>query len=299
MSLRLLEDRDLEVVLSLWNRCTALDRLTPELLDEKVFEDAGYQPQLNLVITREQRVVGFASGTTRQEAQGVVGFVKLLAIDPSHRRQRLATELVDTLERELQQQGAYLMRVFDSAPNYLQPGIDPRYTEVLAFFERRGYSRFSETANMEVDLQRRDFDTTAAEAAAREAGFEIRRAIMGDRDDLFAFLQRHWAAWIPEVERALMNYPISLHLALRHDEIVAFSAYEGNNLNTGWFGPMGTDPSQRGHGLGGILLQRCLADLKTRGHRIAVIPWVGPHSFYLHYAGAKITRVFWRYRKQF
>jgi predicted N-acetyltransferase YhbS len=298
MNLRPLHDHDLEAVLSMWNRSAMHDRLTPELMDEKIFDDPAYQPQLNFVAEREQRIIGFVSGTTRQDASGVIGFVKLLVVDPAHRRQRLGTRLVDAIETELRGQGAYLMRVFDSAPNYLQPGIDPRYTELVVFFERRGYERFQETANMEVDLHERDFDTQTAEAELRRQGFDVRRAIMGDRDETFEFVQRHWAAWIPEVERALMNYPISLHLALQQDQIVAFSAYDGNNLNTGWFGPMGTDPAYRGHGLGGVLLQRCLADIKAQGHRLAIIPWVGPHGFYLHYAGARIARVFWRYRKK-
>ncbi len=298
MNLRPLHDHDLANVLSLWNRSAVHDRLTPELLDEKIFDDPAYQPQLNLIAEYDQRIAGFVSGTARRDANGLIGFVKLLIVDPLYRRRGCATQLLEALESELKNQGASLMRVFDSAPNYLQPGIDPRYTELLAFFERRGYERFGETANMEVDLHRRAFDTGAEEAALRAQGFEIRRAIMGDRDDLFEFLRQHWAAWIPEVERALMNYPITLHLALRQDQIIAFSAYDSNNLNTGWFGPMGTDPAYRGHGLGGLLLQRCLADLKTQGHRLAIIPWVGPHGFYLHYAGAQIARVFWRYRKK-
>ena len=298
MNLRLLHDHDLETVLSLWNRSAVHDRLTPELLDEKIFDDPAYRGQLQFVVEREQRVVGFVSGTTRPEAHGLTGFVKLLAVDPAHRRQRLGTRLVEALENELRNQGAVWVRVFDSAPNYLQPGIDPRCTEMLVFFERRGYERFGEAANMEVDLQAHGFDTSAASAALREQGFEIRRALMGDREDLLGFLQQHWAAWVPEVERTLLNYPISLHLAIHQNKTVAFAAYDGNNLNTGWFGPMGTAPEYRGHKLGRVLLQRCLADLKAQGHRLAIIPWVGPHGFYLHHAGAKITRVFWRYRKK-
>lgn len=298
MNLRPLHDHDLATILSLWNRNAVHDRLTPELLDEKIFDDLAYQPQLNWVAERDQRIAGFVSGTKRQDAHGVIGFVKLLAVDPAYRRLGIGTALVEAVETEVKNQGAYLMRVFDSAPNYLLPGIDPRYTELLAFFERRGYERFGDTANMEVDLHERDFDTQNTEAELRRRGFEMRRAIMGDRDDLCAFLQQHWAAWIPEVERALMNYPISLHLALQQDRIIAFSAYDSNNLNTGWFGPMGTDPAHRSQGLGGVLLQRCLADLKAQGHRLAVIPWVGPHGFYWHHAGARIARVFWRYRKK-
>lgn len=298
LQIRTMADSDQDAVLALWNRSVCFDRLTPELFEEKIYEDPHYTHELLLVAEEQQRLLGFIAGTFRpQPENGAIGFVKLLAVEPQARRQHIATRLLESLESALKQRGCKLIRVFESAPNYLLPGIDPRYTEAVAFFEKRGYERFGETSNMEVDLHSQNFDTSAEEAKLREQGFEIRRAIMGDKDYVRAFLQQHWAAWIPEVEHTLLNYPISLHLAWHSHEVVAFSAYDGNNLNTGWFGPMGTAPSQRGSGIGGILLKRCLADIKAQGHRFAVIPWIGPYRFYSHYCGAHIARVFWRYRK--
>ncbi len=294
MPIRPLTDRDDEAVLTLWNRSVRFDRMTPELLEEKIYEDPNYTRELVLVAEEQQRLRGFIAGTLRPSA---IGFVKLVAVDPQYRRQGLGSRLLEALEVELKQRGSQRVRVFESAPNYLSPGLDPRYTEAVAFFEQHGYERFGETSNMEADLHCRDFDTSAEEAKLREQGFEIRRAIMGDKDYVLAFLQEHWAAWIPEVERTLLNYPISLHLAWHSHQVVAFSAYDGNNLNTGWFGPMGTAPRERGSGLGGILLKRCLADIKAQGHRLAIIPWIGPYRFYAQHCGANIARVFWRYQK--
>lgn len=299
LQIRTMTERDDDAVLALWNRSLRFDRLTPELFDEKVYEDPNCTRELRLVAEEQQRLIGFIAGTLRQHAEhGTIGYIKLLAIEPQARRRHVASRLLENLESELKLRGSRLLRVFESAPNYLLPGIDPRYTEAVSFFERQGYVRFGETSNMEVDLHSRNFETSAEEAQLREQGFEIRRAIMGDKDYVLAFLQKHWPAWIPEVERTLLNYPISLHLAWHKHEVVAFSAYDGNNLNTGWFGPMGTAPEQRSSGLGGILLKRCLADIKAQGHRLAVIPWIGPYRFYSHYCGAHIARVFWRYQKK-
>jgi GNAT superfamily N-acetyltransferase len=272
--------------------------MTPELFEEKVLEDPDYDPAFILIAEQEHRPAGFIMGLKRGAASEGLGFIKLLAVDPSFRRQGLGKLLLKTTEQKLQTAGVQMIRVFDSNPNYLIPGIDPRYTEAVVFFERQGYERFGDTSNLEVDLAARSFETTAEEEKLHSLGFDIRRAIMADWDDVMALLQRHWPAWIPEVERTLSNYPISLHLALHQKKVAAFSAYDGNNLNTGWFGPMGTDPDYRGKNLGGVLLLRCLADIKAQGHRRAIIPWVGPYGFYLHHAGAKIVRVFWRYRKK-
>ena len=79
--------------------------------------------------------------------------------------------------------------------------------------------------------------------------------------------------------------------------MIAFSAYETNNKGTGWFGPMGTTEKARGKGVGGILLKRCINDLKKSGFEKAIIPWVGPIPFYMHYINSPVKRIFWRYEK--
>jgi N-acetylglutamate synthase-like GNAT family acetyltransferase len=298
MTIRQVTDTDLDVVLALWNRSARLDQMTPELFEEKVFDDPDFRPEWALLAEEQNRVTGFIMGLARNFQDDKIGFVKLLAVDPAAQRQGIGTQLLQRLESALWHDGVSHIRVIDSNPNYLQPGLDPRYTEAVIFFEHHGYKRFAETMNLEVDLSSRDFNTAAMEEQLRAKGIEIRRAIMGDREDLMRLLERHWKAWIPEVDRTLLNYPTTLHIAVYQHRIVGFSAYDSNNFNTGWFGPMGTDPALQGKGVGGVLLLRCLKDIKEQGHRFAVIPWVGPYRFYSHYAGARISRVFWRYKKE-
>jgi hypothetical protein len=60
---------------------------------------------------------------------------------------------------------------------------------------------------------------------------------------------------------------------------------------------MGTLDSERQHGVGTVLLRRCLADLRAAGHRSAQIGWTGPVHFYARAVGARIDRMFWPYKK--
>ena len=53
----------------------------------------------------------------------------------------------------------------------------------------------------------------------------------------------------------------------------------------GWFGPAGTDPEHRGHGIGAALLLRCLADIRGAGLAECLVSWVGPREFYDRTAG--------------
>ncbi len=81
-------------------------------------------------------------------------------------------------------------------------------------------------------------------------------------------------------------------------EIIAFSEFETNNKGTGWFGPMSTSVNARGKGVGGVLLKRCMNEMKKMGFKTSIIPWVGPISFYMHYINSPVDRVFWRYEKK-
>jgi N-acetylglutamate synthase-like GNAT family acetyltransferase len=129
------------------------------------------------------------------------------------------------------------------------------------------------------------------------AGIEVRRALRADAPALNAFLDSHWPSWRAEAAVALASEPATLHLALRDGRVVGFAAWDANNRGTGWFGPMGVDPRERGSGLGCVLLHRCLDDMRAQGHDAAVIAWVDNAPFYERCAGAVPSRNFARFEK--
>ena len=285
---------DLDELIDCWNESVRFDPATPGLMTEKIWADPDFDADLALAAVDAGRISGFAVGVAR--ATGI-GYIKLIAVRPESRRKGVASVLLDSVEQTLAERSCSVIRLFESAPNYFMPGLDPRYTEAKLLFEQRGYSRFGETYNLIADLRSRSFETKTEEATLLEQGITVRRAEEKDRAAVSDFLDLHWPAWQTEVSATFNNTPISLHLALRDRSVLGFSAFEGNNRGLGWFGPMGTAEAARGLGIGGILLRRCLADMKAAGHAEAVIPWVGPVRFYSNTVDARISRVFHRYEK--
>lgn len=298
VSYRPLQLSDQTAMLALWNRHATFDPMTATLLHEKVWDDTDISPDLTWAAEHRGQLIGFIIGIVRRRETVSVGYIKLLVVHAAYRRQGLGSQLLHTTERALQQAGADAIRVCESAPNYLTPGLDQRYTAAKSFFEARGYQQIDTVYNLTADLTQNDFTAGESEAHLAAQGITVRRTNAGDTQALLAVVQRHWPVWRAEVTQALNNQPISLHLALRQGQILGFSAYDNNNFGTGWFGPMGTVPSAEGQGLGRVLLWRCLRDQKAQGHATDIIPWVGPIDFYRRYAGAEITRVFDRYEKQ-
>lgn len=274
-----------------------LDPVNASLLNEKILLDQDYNPNLTLVDFEESQPVGFIMGVIRERDTGLIGYVKLLGVHPERRRLGIASGLYDLVEKRMREKGVGIIRVYESWPNYFMPGIDPFYTEAVCFFERKKFKKIGDTSNLVCRLIGKNFDTLTEENQAKDNGVDIRRAIPSDYEEMMNWIDQNFKAWRYEVESSFANNPISLHIGLIGKEIIAFSAYEGNNKGLGWFGPMGTTEAARGKGVGGILLKRCIADMQKIGFENAIIPWVGPIPFYMHYINSKVDRVFWRYEK--
>ncbi len=285
------EPVDLAELVSMLNRSWEFDQLDQKLLEEKLFGDIDFNQDL-CIVARQPNPVGLIQAVLRPGS--TTGVIKLLAICPSIRRQGFASWLLEQTEAKLKQLGAQRVRIGESAPNYLQPGLDIRYTPALVMLEKRGYQKVGETYNLHCPLVD-SFDTASEEVSLRTKGIAIERC--QNSEQLLQFIQRFFPAWTAEVKVMLANTPASVHLARQDEDILGFAGYDGNNLGTGWFGPMGTHPERRGLGIGAVLYKRVLQDFQQQGLTACTIPWVGPYGFYAAHSPARLDRVFWRLEK--
>ena len=149
--IRLMREEDIPELLDVWSAYYRYDPMQERLLREKIWEDVDYDRELQLVAEEAGKVVAFASGVVRPDFVPGIGWIKLLGL-PSEPNLSIESALLDEIETRLAHHGIEKIQIFDSAPNYLMPGIDPRYTRLLVSLEHRGYRRFDDTVNMEVEL---------------------------------------------------------------------------------------------------------------------------------------------------
>ena len=298
-NIRQYKDSDFDQVLKLCQKSYHLDVISEELLQEKIYDDPFYEKELIWVTCDEEKVLGFLMGTCRMNIRGVnYGYVKMMAVDKEFRRNRIAKSMYELLEKELRQRKVDVMRLGDVPMNYFMPGIDPRYTPAICFAIRMQFNRFTETSNLSVDLNNRNWSDSKKIEQLKADKIEVYRVTPEDKQELMEFVEAEWKLWQYELEMAYKNKPIGIHIAKLNGKIRAFSAHSANNKGMPWFGPMGTHPDLRGKGMGRVLLYRCLEDLKNKGYKTAIIPWVGPIDFYSHHTDAVVERVFWRYEKK-
>ncbi len=295
--IRTYQDEDFKPVLDLMERNSEFDTFSESLLKEKLYDDPYWNPESTLLALEDDSICGFMQGVSR-EIEGIrYGYIKLMAVEDNQRRKGVATRLYTELERIFIEAHVTNIRIYDVPLNYFMPGIDPRYTPAVCFAQKMGFQHNGEACNMIVDLESSDWDASEDIENLKSENIEIARAKSSDKDELLQFIAKEWILWTNELNMAMRSDPPALYIARQAGIIMAFSAYDGNNIGTGWFGPMGTDTSLRGKGVGSILLKLCLADIKAQGQKKSIIPWVAPVGFYSHYANAKIDRVFWRFEK--
>ena len=258
-------------------------------------------------------VVGLALGSLGPEPRDPAarrrGHVNLLAVGPEARRQGRATALLDAMERRLGSVGAVDVLIGGATPRFAWPGIDVRYTAATLFAEARGYVRQREAVNMTVEL-----DTAAAagrlateldEKRLAKQSITVRALTEADRERITPWLAGWGGTWREEslatLDRIAEGGDAGSYVAVLRDgaadaEYVGFASYGVNRRD--WFGPMGTGGELRRLGIGGVLLRRCLSDMREAGQlRTAQIGWVGPVGFYARTVDAYVERVYWMYRR--
>jgi len=296
-TIRIATPSDLDIIWTLLKDGLFLDQFSSELIDEKLFRNPApdrmtYQTLLSEV---EGQLVGVMQVVCRPADPK--GWIGLFGVRASEQRSGVASELLERAIEIFRGEGIDEVEVLAIPGNYFTPGVDPRYTSGLCFLEKRGFQRFRDCVNMIGRLDQ-PFNTAADTKRLEAAGLVIRRASANDGPLLDAYFSSEFGDdWRMEAGLALANDPPAIHLALKDGAVIAFSAHSTQNREWGFFGPMGTSPETRGLGIGRLLLQLCLNDLRDAGHKTSVIPWVGPIPFYSHHAGCTVERVFWRYRR--
>jgi mycothiol synthase len=273
-----------------------LDRFSAALLEEKLFHNV--RPDVDEYVTWAAQADGRFVGAMQTiiRASENKAWLGVFAVASAYRRYGIGTRLYEHVRSAWTAAGVKEVEALAIPANYLMPGLDPRYTEALCFLEHHGFERFKDCVNMIADLSE-TFPTEGEETRLAKIGITVRRAREEDNALLDEFFARDFGAdWRLEAELARKNDPPALHIAVKDDHMIAFSAHSGQNREWGFFGPMGTTPEARGTGIGRVLLWYCLNDIRAAGHKTSVIPWVGPIGFYSRYCPCRVDRVFWRYR---
>lgn len=252
------------------------ERLTEDDLAVTIFDEPR---DPNVVLGDDD---GFVAAVVRTAGDRRIGYVKILGVTPVARRGGHGRALVLAAEEWARANGAQVMQAGGSAPYYLWPGVDVRFTGAMALFEAAGYR----PTGAAVDLS-----FPASFTAKVPEGFVVRRALEDiEADAVVDFCRRHWPHWVPEVERGVEHGACHVVCDASTESVVGFGCHSVNWL--GVLGPIGTDPDRRDAGVGTALLGAIARDVRAMGLSSVRVSWIGPFRFYAKAAGAAVSRTY-------
>lgn len=300
---------DLDAVVSLLNRCLQADPIPSEVFQRKVLLDQNFDPSGAPVAICDGKVVGFALGIVRKSRleDGAPDFdrawITLLAVDQDYRRSGIAAQLVSGLEQWCLEQGCKSVWISPYAPNYFTPGVDKAaYPAAVAFFESRGYEEILRPLAMHADLTDLETPEWVVQKAADVAGvigFERFRPelILPLNEWMRSEFPGDWQRYAREsMTRITLGEfaPDNVWVAQENGRILGFCQHD----NTGRFGPFGVSASERGRGIGAVLMFKCLHAMRAKGLRHAWLLWTDDKVAKLYSeAGFRVSRRFSILRK--
>lgn len=309
---------DAVALVELWNRTLTADPITLDRFTQRVLCDANFDPQ-GLLVCEEGaggaggapaggKLVGFMLALVRRvplwgdDLEPEHGWVTAFGIAPEWRGRGLGQALWAGIQAFARSKGRRYLSFAPYAPNYFLPGIDREaYPAGARFLEKQGFRTLYQAVAMDRSLVGYEVpEETKALLARREA--EGYRFLPLDVEHLAEAIQLAHEGFNPDWGRALREGPlqgvpldqtlIALDPAGRMVGFATFGAYDHVNER---FGPFGVDESQRGKGLGKILLHLSLARMQARGCHSAWFLWTEETTaaghLYLR-SGFRITRRF-------
>jgi predicted N-acetyltransferase YhbS len=210
------------------------------------------------------------------------GHVRLLVVDPAARGRGHGHALVRAAHADVRAAGHASVTVGADAPYFLWPGVRSSEIAMLALLERHRYARVDTNFDMTIDLDALPPDP---------GGYAL--AALADRDEIAAFMAKHWPNWHDEVLRALGKQ--NLVVVRGADGVRAFCAFEVNRA--GYLGPVAARPDLIGQGAATPALVGALHELRRRGRSSIEVVWVGPIVPYAR-LGGRVSSVYFVYRKE-
>lgn len=289
ISYRSYQPGDEAAIIELWNRCLPIDPLTRKRFRHQVLLDANFDPEgLNVAFDGEKligclytiRRLSPMQGTDLEEENGWMPF---FFVSPEYEKSGVGSAMLQRAKQFLIKNGRKQLFFASYAPNYFVPGIDEEvYPKAYAFLQKQGFQKLYSPIAMDRSLVYYSIadDAKKTKQQREKEGYVFRFA--EDRD-LYEVIQFANDKFNPDWGRAirdgiLQGLPLMERLMITRNpkgEVVGFAVYGAYEGIPERFGPFGVDETERGKGLGKIILADILHQMKSEGLHGAWFLWTG------------------------
>lgn len=301
--------RYLDSLLKCWNETLIYDPINKDRFLNLIIFDENFDESLFSIALYKDEVIGCCIGFKRKVSyytKGLEpdrGWINYLFVKEEFQNQGVGTKLYDDVEKKLQAMGTKEITLCAYSPNYLNPGIDIRYTKGINFFKKKNYPFGGDSVSMQRTLW--DFEmpekTKQKMLTLKEKGIQIASYKNEYYSNLMSFLEEFEPGWKRNVIIALQKGEAENTILLclnKNNEVMGYCMrkIDGNDAR---FGPIGVSQKLRSKGLGGVLFDCMMLEMKKRGIPGAYFLWTSGDAirFYKRH-GMQIYRTYKTSRKE-
>ena len=274
---------DLRGVLDVLAGAMPADPISEAKFVRQVLLDHNFRAEGAVVARRGNEVIGFCLSIVRHvplenaPMDAERGYVTLMGVLPAHQRRGVGAAMLGRAEQYVRAHGRKLLMIAPYAPGYFICGVDVNaYASGLGFFRKHGFAEVYRPIAMEVPLWSWSYPDWLAEKRRKlEAdGVTVERYRPELTLPVLEFTAREFAGeWVRVYRDAMHRIMLGdtpARVAVAHQDYKVLGVSHHDNER---FGPIGVAASERGRGLGHVLMYETLSAQRLAGFRTAWFLW--------------------------
>ena len=298
-------------IVKLWNKCLVVDIISYEQFRKQVLFDENFNKSLALIAIEGKEVVGFILATKRQVPyldrglEPEKGWINLIFVREDFRKKNIGSQMIQKVEKRLKDHGVKNITVAAYSPNYFFPGIDyENYPESINFFEKLNYTRTGEAVSMQRNLWDYNMSLRVKEKKVQleKQGYNFRKFDYKYSMDLLEFLGENFGGgWKRNALMAMQNNEAEklIWISLDKDDKVVGFCMRKMDSNECRFGPFGVKEDLRSSGIGGVLFNLMMNDMKQNKLYYLYFLWThGAGMRFYQKHGVEVYRNYYLYSKK-
>lgn len=283
MIIRNFKGSDIGALISCFNSALPHDATSREQFIRKVFLEENFDPDGLFIAEENGRILGFVCCVYRKvpidahtQINPTEGWISAFAIDEKERFFEIGDTLIDSAEEYFVRHGKTTVST-GYYPLYLFQGVSEEHCpEYIKLFQKRGYSCARSVARR-LELANYELPEDISEKKKKLEQLGIYIGAMKDEyvcslvDSRESFITASSAF---EFKLRLLDLDYErFHIAAKDGRVIGVCVSGDPYGSAERFGPFVVSKEYRGLGIGSVLMNECLAEMKKRGLSGAWMQW--------------------------